>query len=104
VLGSTIAGNFVSPALPVARDISKIGSSPSQIGVLVSFGVLLANVILIGGLVVMAELAPSPWVQPLLLMILVGLEAAAYRILLGPAARLLEERRESVVETVQAPT
>jgi hypothetical protein len=104
VLGSTIAGNFVSPALPVARDISKIGSSPSQIGVLVSFGVLIANVILIGGLVVMAELAPSPWVQPLLLMILVGLEVAAYRILLGPAARLLEERRESLVEAVQAPT
>jgi len=101
LLVSTIAGNFISPVLPVARDISKIGSSPSQTGILVSFGILLANMIVIGGLVVIAALAAVPWLQPSLMLLLVLLMIVAYRISLAPAARLLESRRESLMEAVK---
>ena len=37
-------------------------------------------------------------------LVLLGIQVAAYRVLLGPASRLLEERRESLVEAVQALT
>ncbi len=104
LLASTVAGNFVSPAVPVARDLSKIGSSPSQTGILVSFGLLLANLVLIGGVVVIAALAATPWLLPILLSALLGLEVLAYRTLLPPAGRLLDERRESLVAAVQSPT
>ena len=104
LLASTTAGNFVSPALPVPRDLSKIGSSPSETGIMVSFGMLLANVILIGVPVVIASLAASPWLLPILLVVLLGIQVGAYRVLLAPASRLLEERKESLVEGVQAAT
>ena len=103
LLSSTIAGNFVSPALPVGRNISKIGSSPSQTGVFISFAMLAANVVVIGGFVVIGAMTTSPWVQPVLLWILVVVLAAAYRTMLAPAARLLEDRRESLIEAVQSP-
>lgn len=65
---------------------------------------LLANVILIGVLVAIACLAASPWLLPILLVVLLGIQVGAYRVLLAPASRLLEERRESLVEAVQATT
>lgn len=104
LLASTIAGNFVSPALPVARDISKIGNSPSQTGILVSFGMLIAIMLLIGGLALIAALAGSPWLQPVFILVLVAIEIAVYQAMLSPAAELLERRKETLVEAVQAPS
>ncbi len=103
LLAATTAGNFVSPVLPVARDISKIGNSPSQTGILVSFGMLILNVIVIGGLVLIAALAGSPWLQSVLLMAYLIIQIAAYRALLSPAAQLLERRRETLIEALVAP-
>jgi len=101
LLSSTIAGNFVSPAVPVARDISKITNSPSQTGVLASFGMLLVNVVLIGGLMAIPALMGAAWLGPFLLAVLLAVVITAYRVFLRPAARLLEQRRESLVEAVQ---
>ena len=102
VVAFTTVGNFVSPAFPVARSISKISSSPSQTGVVVSFGMLLVSSLLVGGLVVVGSLADAAWLQPMLLLLLVAVNAAAYTVFLTPAARLLESRRESLVEALDA--
>jgi hypothetical protein len=101
LLSSTVAGNFVSPAVPVARDISKITNSPSQTGVLASFGMLLVNVVLIGGLLAISALLGAAWLVPVLLGLLLIVEITAYPVFLRPAARLLEQRREALVEAVQ---
>jgi hypothetical protein len=101
LLAATTAGNFVSPALPVARDISKVTNSPSQTGILVSLGMLVVIATLIGGLAAIGAMSTTPWLLPLLLAVLVALLGFGYRWLLGPASRLLEERRESLVEAVQ---
>ncbi len=103
LLAATTAGNFVSPALPVARDISKIGNLPSQTRIFVSFGMLIVNVIVIGGLVLIAALAGSPWLQSLLLMAYLFIQIAVYRTLLGPAAQLLERRKETLIEALKVP-
>jgi hypothetical protein len=86
----------------VARSISKISSSPSQTGVVVSFGMLLVSSLLVGGLVVVGSLADAAWLQPMLLLLLVAVNVAAYTVFLTPAARLLESRRESLVEALDA--
>jgi hypothetical protein len=101
LLSSTIAGNFVSPAVPVARDISKVSNSPSQTGVLASFGMLLVNVVLIGGLMAIPALLGAAWLGPVLLGVLLAVVITAYRVFLRPAARLLQQRRESLIEAVQ---
>ena len=103
LLAATTAGNFVSPVLPVARDISKIGNLPSQTRIFVSFGMLIVNVIVIGGLVLIAALAGSPWLQSLLLMAYLFIQIAVYRTLLGPAAQLLERRKETLIEALKVP-
>jgi hypothetical protein len=101
LLSSTIAGNFISVSMPVARDISKITNSPSQTGVLASFGMLLVNAILIGGLMAIPALLGVAWLCPVLLGALLVVEITAYRVFLHPAARLLLERREALIGAVQ---
>jgi len=101
LLSSTIVGNFVSPSVPVARDISKISNSPSQTGALASFGMLLVNVVLIGSLMAIPALLGAAWLCPILLGVLLAIVITAYRVFLRPAARLLQQRRESLVEAVQ---
>jgi hypothetical protein len=104
LLGSTVAGNFVSAALPVARDISKIGNSPSQTGIFVSFVMLLANVVLIGGSLAIAALAGVRWLQPVLLALLFAVHVVVYGMSLGPAAAMLERRKEALIEASRVPS
>jgi len=101
LLAATMAGNFVSPAMPVPRDISKITNSPSQTGILASFAMFLVNTVLIGGLVAIPALLGAVWLQPILLAGLFAAEVFVYRIMLQPAAILLENRRESLVEALE---
>jgi len=103
LLASTTVGNFVSPALPVARDISKIGSTPSQTGVLVSFAMLLVNTCIIGGLLVLAAFGPTRWLQPAMLLLLMLVQVFVYRASLEPASRLFEDRREFLIEASRTP-
>jgi hypothetical protein len=94
-------GNFVSIAIPVPRDISKVTNSPSQTGVLLSFGMLGFNAVLIGGLVAVPALVGLTWLPPVLLSFAIVLEVFLYRFLLGHTGRLLLERRERLVEALQ---
>jgi hypothetical protein len=101
LLASTTLGNFVSIAIPVPRDISKVTNSPSQTGVLLSFGMLGFNAVLIGGLVAVPALVGLTWLPPVLLSFAIVLEVFLYRFLLGHTGRLLLERRERLVEALQ---
>jgi hypothetical protein len=97
----TMIGNFISVAMPVPRDSAKITNSPSQTAILVSFGVLLLNVVLVGGLVAIPALLGFVWLQPIFLAVLLAVEVLFYRVLLRVAGRLLEDRREELVEALQ---
>jgi hypothetical protein len=101
VVASTIVGNFLSPTVPVPRDISSITNSPSQTGVLANFGVLIAGALVIGGSMTIPALLGAAWAGPLVLLLLVAGEIALYVVMLRPAGRLLQVRRESLVEALQ---
>lgn len=101
LLSATIVGNFLSPAMPVPRDISSITNSPSQTAVLATFGVLIANTLLIGGFLTIPTLFGLRWLGPLLLIVLIGVEVGIYSMMLRPAGRFLETRREALVEALQ---
>jgi len=102
ILSATIVGNFLSPVMPVSRDISSITNSPSQTAVLATFGVLIGNALVIGSSVAIPSLLGARWLGPLLLALLIAAEIAFYVVMLGPAGRLLDSRRESLIETLQA--
>jgi hypothetical protein len=99
---ATVVGNFLSPAMPVPRDISSITNSPSQTGVLATFGVLIGNVLVIGGSLSIPALLGARWYGPLLVALLIAAEVVLYTVMLRPAGRLLHARRESVIEALQA--
>jgi hypothetical protein len=101
LLLATIVGNFLSPAMPVPRNISSITNSPSQTAVLATFGVLLVNTLVIGGCLTIPALVGMAWLGPVLLAALVGFEIALYAVMLRPAARVLESRREFLIEALQ---
>jgi hypothetical protein len=102
VLSATIVGNFLSPVMPVPRDPSSITNSPSQLAVLATFGVLIGNALLIGGAVAIPALLGARWMGPLLLVVVIFGEVALYVGMLRPAGRLLNSRRESLIEALQA--
>jgi hypothetical protein len=98
---ATIVGNFLSPAVPVPRDISSITNSPSQTAVLATFGLLIANAIIIGGSISIPTIVGAAWLGPLILILLISIEIVLYMTFLRPAGRYLEKRRESLVEALQ---
>jgi hypothetical protein len=86
----------------VPRDISSISNSPSQTAFLATFGVLLVNALVIGTCLTIPALLGSAWLGPVVLLVVTGFEVSLYTTLLGPAGRLLESRRESLIEALQA--
>jgi hypothetical protein len=86
----------------VPRDISSITNSPSQTAVLATFGVLIGNALVIGSLVAVPALLGAKWLGPLLLVLLIAAEIVLYVMMLHPSGQLLESRRESLIETLQA--
>ena len=102
ILSATIVGNFLSPVMPVPRDISSITNSPSQTAVLATIGVLIGNALVIGGFMAVPALLGARWLGPLLLALLIAGEIAFYMVMLRPAGQLLDSRRESLIETLQA--
>ena len=101
ILSATIVGNFLSPVMPVSRDISSITNSPSQTAVLVTFGVLIGNTLVIGSLVALPAVLGASWLGPLLLALLIAAEIVSYVLMLRPAGQLLDTRRESLIEALQ---
>ena len=101
LLSATIVGNFLSPVMPVPRDISSVTNSPSQTAVLATFGVLIGNALVIGGSVAIPALLGASWLGPLLLALLIAAEIVLYVVMLRPAGQLLDSRRESLIEALQ---
>lgn len=99
---ATIVGNFLSPTMPVPRDISSITNSPSQTAVLATFTVLICNVVVIGGSLVTPALFGFPWYGLPMIALLIVAEIALYKAMLRSMGRLLERRREFLVEALQA--
>jgi hypothetical protein len=101
ILLATIVGNFLSPVMPVPRDISSVTNSPSQTAVLATFGVLIGNALLIGGLMAITAILGVKWLGPLLLAMLIAGEIFLYALMLRSAGQLLDSRRESLIEALQ---
>lgn len=101
LLLATMVGNYLSPVIPVPREISSITNSPSQTAVLATFGLLLVDVFVIGGCLTIPSLAGSAWLGQVLLAGLTAFEIGLYLSVLRPAGRLLESRRESLIEALQ---
>jgi len=101
VLLATIVGNFLSPVMPVPRDISSVTNSPSQTAVLATFGVLIGSALVIGGLMAIPALLGVRWLGPLLLALLIAAEVVLYVVMLRSAGQLLDSRRESLIEALQ---
>jgi hypothetical protein len=55
----------------------------------------------VGGLVAIPALLGFVWLQPIFLAILLAVEVVFYRVFLRAAGRLLEDRREELVEALQ---
>jgi hypothetical protein len=101
LLLATVVGNFLSPTMPVPRNISSITNSPSQTAVMATFGVLLVNALVIGACLTIPALLGPVWLGPVLLLVLIGFEVGLYVAMLGPAGRLLASRRESLIEALR---
>jgi hypothetical protein len=101
VLAATVVGNFLSPTMPIPRDISSITNSPSQTAVLANFGVLVVCALVIGGAMTIPALLGAMWLGPVLVALLTLVAAALYSMTLRPAGQLLEARREALVKALQ---
>ena len=69
---------------------------------MVPFGVLIANALVIGGSLTIPALLGAMWFGPLLVALLIVAEIALYSAMLQSAGRLLQNRREALVEALQA--
>jgi hypothetical protein len=97
----TTVGNVVSVLFPVARDISSIKNSPSQIAVLLS----LVSIAGAGGMITLFLFLPlalglAP-LQPLFLLVLLLPVALAYVWVLRFAGRLMENRKDRLIEELK---
>jgi ABC-2 type transport system permease protein len=95
----TTTGNLLSVIFPVPRDVSAMKNNPSGVAVLFSLLVLLVTALTLGSLVGLPMLLGWRFVQPVLLLALLGGMVFVYKSTLGTTARLFEERRESIIHT-----
>jgi hypothetical protein len=98
----TACGNIISVLLPVPRDMSAINNQPAQTAILLSLLVLVSTALLIGPLLSLPMLLGWPLVQPVLLAAFLAVSIGAYAWSLRPAARLLESRREQIMEALKS--
>ncbi len=98
------AGNLVSVLFPVARDISSMNSSPSQTGTLFAFLSVIATGAVLSLTMTIPALMGRLHLQPVFLAGLLAVELLVYFPLLRLSARLLDDRREGLMETLRAKT
>jgi hypothetical protein len=101
VLAFSTLGNLISVTFPVARDISSIRNSPSQVGILLS----LVSLSVVASIVALSLLAPFAlgvlWLRPLVLFVLLLLTALLYVFVLRFAAGLMDDRKEKLIESLR---
>ncbi len=104
IMNHAIWGNFISIFFPAERDISSMRNNPSQTGIFMSFGGLIVS----GGIIFLCLLIPYLYgftlLQPFLLAIVLSAQVWLYAFCLKYAARLLESRKEKIVETLKSKT
>jgi ABC-2 type transport system permease protein len=98
----TTVGNFTSVLFPVGRSPGALGNSPSQVALLATFAVLAVDAVAVGAVLVVAARLGAPWLEVAALAALLAAVSLAYWLLLGPAARLLERRREALVAALES--
>ncbi len=101
IFAFTCAGNFVSILFPAARDLSSMKSQMSQTGILLSFLSLFAVVSVTSLILTLPALFGMAWLQPVVLALLLAAQVAIYPFVLASAARLMEHRREGLMETLR---
>jgi len=100
VICFTIVGNLVSVLFPARRSISSMTSSPSPIAVICSLASLVGSVGLVAATLLLAWLAGPALLQPLFMMAVLALLAWLYTVVLRLAGRMMERRRDSLIETL----
>jgi hypothetical protein len=100
VLFFTMVGNVVSVLFPVRRDISSITNSPSQIAILISLASLSAAVSLVAATLLLADLSGKAYLRPIFLLALLLILGWCYRLTLGLAGRLMEQRKEKLIDAL----
>jgi hypothetical protein len=98
------AGNHTSVLFPVARSITSMTNSPSQTATVVSLAVLFVGGLLAGAALVVPVLTGHPGAQPLVLAVLDLCAGGLYLLALPAAARLLDDRREALMDAVSVRT
>jgi hypothetical protein len=100
ILFFTMVGNIVSVLFPVRRDISSITNSPSQIAILISLASLGIAVSLVTATLLLAERAGQAFMRPLFLLVLLLVLGWSYRLTLRLAGRLMEQRKEKLIDSL----
>ncbi len=104
VFAFTCTGNFVSILFPAARDLSSMKSQMSQTGMLLSFLCLFAVIAVTSLTLTLPALLGRAWLQPIFLGLLLAVQVGIYPFALRSAARLLERRRERLMEALRGKT
>jgi ABC-2 type transport system permease protein len=99
ILVFTALGNLISVLFPVARDISSVRNSPSQVGVLLSIVSLSAAVSVMALFLIVPFILGFGVLRPFLLLVLLALAAWAYVSLLRFAGQLMDDRKEKLIES-----
>ncbi len=104
ILNHAIWGNFISILFPAQRDISSMRNNPSQTGIFMSFGGLIVS----GGIIFLCLLIPYLYgftlLQPFLLAIVLSAQIWLYAFCLKYVGRLLDSRREKILEILRSKT
>ena len=100
VLCFTIVGNVVSVLFPARRNISSMTNSPSQLAVLCSLASLIGSAALVSTTLLLAWLTGVAFLQPLFLLAVLALLVWIHTLVLRLAGRLMERRRDSLIQTL----
>jgi ABC-2 type transport system permease protein len=98
VLFFTTVGNFVSVLFPVGRDISSIRNTPSQIALLISLASLAVAASLAATFLLLPAVLGFASLRPVSVSVLLGLLAWLYTVGLRLAGRLMDRRREKLID------
>lgn len=102
ILFFTSWGNVVSVLFPLQRDMSRMVSSPSQVATLLSIVCLALSLLLIGPFLSIPILLGWTWLQPLAMLVLLAGLSGIHLVSLNMTARLLDERRERILEALKS--
>ncbi len=101
LLTFTTAGNFISILFPVRRDMSTIRNQPSQVGILLS----LFSFSVIVGIIAFSLFIPlflgMKFLQLIFLAALMIIQIGIYALTLRLSSRLMDERKEKMIEALK---